>query len=91
MYVSPLLLAAFVIATPLTLLTVSFMLGGFDWQTYRVSIDVARPESERPAADEASELAITPTDAEASAPHIRGPGGVRGWLRRHLYTYYRRR
>jgi hypothetical protein len=90
MHVNSLLFASVVVTLPLTLITLYLLVTGHEWRTYRVSIDVTRPATTRDD-DGTSDLTVTPTDAEPSTPYVRGPGGVRGWVRRRLYTYYRRR
>jgi len=89
MHISSLLIAAFLVALPLTLLTLAVMMAGYDWRTYRVAIDVGRSESERSARRAAADVEGI-DEAEPSRPVVRGPGGLRGWFRRRLYTYYRR-
>lgn len=89
MHVSPFLFASFVIALPLTLLVLVAVMRLHHWRTYRVSIDVGRSGEERTRAVAADVDDVT--EDEPSETVVRGPGGVRGWLLRNLYTYYRRR
>lgn len=89
MHVSSLLIAAFLVALPLTLLTLAVMMAGYEWRTYRVAVDVGRSESERSARPPAEDVEGI-DEEEPSRPVVRGPGGLRGWFRRRLYTYYRR-
>jgi hypothetical protein len=90
MHVSSLLIAAFLVALPLTLLTLAVMMAGYDWRTYRVAIDVGRSEGERSARRTVKDVEDIEDADEPSRPVVRGPGGLRGWFRRRLYTYYRR-
>jgi hypothetical protein len=103
MHVNSILLAAVIVAIPLTLATLWFIANSRRWRTYRVAIDVSRAEGERPppvpepeadeeAEDEEDEVVTAfPVEGEPSGPFLRGPGGLRGWVLRHLYPYYRRR
>ena len=90
MHVNSLLFASVVIALPLTLITLILVMKVHRWRTYRVSVDVSRPEGERPA-EEPPEEADEFTESEPTKPFIRGPGGLRGRIIRNLYPYYRRR
>jgi hypothetical protein len=90
MQINSVLLASIGIALPLTLITLVYMLGGYHWRTYRLSIDVGRSESERAAARAAADEAAEESHDPENPPHLRGPGGLRGRIRRGLYTFYRR-
>ncbi|MFQ3293448.1 MAG: hypothetical protein ACI9PP_000074 [Halobacteriales archaeon] len=94
MHVNTLLYASVALALPITLITLSLLYTRYDWRSYRVGVDVGRGGSaegtESGDDGDLSELTITPTETESSEGPRPGAGGVRGWLRRNLYTYYRR-